>query len=62
MNQKVYELEYRLAKLRGFTEEEARDYAKREANKPGGSLARNSVTGEVYTAEQVATMKFYGGN
>ena len=59
---RIYELEYHLAKVRGFTEEQAIDYAKRQVRETYGcAFARGSVTGKLYTKEQVATRRFHGG-
>ena len=61
-SKRIYELEYHLAKVRGFIEEQAIDYAKRQVRETYGcTFARNSVTGKIYTKEQVATRRFHGG-
>lgn len=52
MSERTYNMAYNLAKKWGFTEEQAIDYAKREANKGGCTYAR-SVTGKIMTREQV---------
>ena len=61
-SQRVYDLEYHLAKVRGFTEEQAVNYAKRQAGDPDIPFGfARSASGTMIHADQVATMRFHGG-